>query len=337
MLNQSTTHSSFARHLRRSLLGLFGVAALLVCFSSCKQSTIPPPAGQNPPPPPTSGTINQKAVTPVTIKGDPTKFTHKSHEKHVDGSAMACEECHRREENINKALFPGHSACISCHLNEFTVANAGTQGMCIICHSNLDTIQAPQRDFPPRKSYTVFFDPQQHRNHVAYSFPTEVSKKADCAFCHPTEAKGVAIAFPNHPECYSCHTAAGTKASVPNTPHEVKPGALGPGECATCHLTPTEKTPVVLLQTKMTGKSYNYKFTHKSHEKLAKCEECHNLDSTYNTSQVAVPKAKAHLQNKTAAGQGCFTCHNDKRAFGDGDAAKCTKCHSPNQLLGAGS
>jgi hypothetical protein len=61
-------------------------------------------------------------------------------------------------------------------------------------------------------------------------------------------------------------------------------------------------------------------------------------NGTY-ANQVGTPRAKQHLTGtRSAVGQGCFSCHDGKRAFGDLDAngqatqAHCLKCHVPSQL-----
>ncbi|HNB69600.1 MAG TPA: cytochrome c3 family protein [Acidobacteriota bacterium] len=364
--------------LKAGVFLFFSMAALAIVVTACsKRPEIPKETGKAPAPPSIGISPGVPAIIPVTLKQgtDISKFTHKSHERRPKpdgtpdpaGEMVSCESCHQREKNITAPEFPGHSACLTCHLKEFNSVDASSIGMCTICHQNLDTIDAPLVSFPARKSYNTFFDVQQHQNHVNYSFPDKPNEKVACAFCHPSQDKGVkvgfpgyperkfdgalvtlvkngvGVAFPAHPECYACHTEQGGK--VTPGAHTVQPGALGPGNCAACHPTlidpkanPPQPLPpgAQLLLTKISSPAYRYKFSHRDHEvKGMKCIECHNINSSYNTSEVPQPKAKAHLAKKSVAGQGCFSCHNGKRAFGDEDFNSCERCHSKQDLAGS--
>src|SRR6266542_5549476 len=56
---------------------------------------------------------------------DYSKFLHTS-SRHA---SIGCNECHRRTDNSSRPSFPGHKACTSCHLTQFTTP---TLPMCLI-------------------------------------------------------------------------------------------------------------------------------------------------------------------------------------------------------------
>src|ERR1700730_19216200 len=60
---------------------------------------------------------------------DYSKFLHSS-QRH---NALACNGCHERVDNSSMPRFPGHKACTSCHLGQFTTPAVP---MCMICHTD---------------------------------------------------------------------------------------------------------------------------------------------------------------------------------------------------------
>ncbi|MGQ9898474.1 MAG: cytochrome c3 family protein [Acidobacteriota bacterium] len=319
-------------------------------------------------------------LTPVAISlsKDPTKFLHEDHSEQVD-ARLTCNYCHGVEANLqklaqhadnpkeaNKPPYPGHASCIACHMAEFTETRptAAVDGqskesepagpwsaMCYVCHRQvgLEREDVNAMDvFPERLSHNVTFTAEQHREHMAYTYPSDLpdqkraGRKMDdntCQDCHqvlPHPQPGVT--FEAHTTCYACHRTSEYRSPALGTKSEVVPGALASGACNTCHAPTTKPEQLRPLAAKMQGvRSYSFKFTHAAHQQ-SKCTDCHNLNGTY-ANQVGAPRAKQHLSgNRSAVGQGCFSCHDGRRAFGDLDAsgqatqAHCLKCHTPSQL-----
>lgn len=336
-----------------------------------------------PPKPIQADTFEIGPLTPVVISPtkDLTKFLHADHTEQVD-ARLTCNYCHGVEANLqklaqyadnpkeaNKPPYPGHASCMACHMAEFTqtrptpVADKGADkggrgepsgqwsAMCYVCHQQvgLDREGVNAMDaFPGRLSHNVIFTAEQHREHMAYAYPSDLpdqkraGQKMDdktCRDCHgvlPHPQPGVT--FEAHTTCYACHRTSEYRPPALGTKSEVPPGALASGACNTCHVTTTKLEELRPLAAKMQGvRSYSFKFTHATHQQ-GKCTDCHNLNGTY-ANQVGTPRAKQHLTGtRSAVGQGCFSCHDGKRAFGDLDAngqatqAHCLKCHVPSQL-----
>src|SRR5262249_4957169 len=114
--------------------------------------------------------------SPAKQPGGYNRFTHQSHLGLIKvpntnfARDLKCESCHERpsdreiESSIiettdrNKKLglkFPGHKACVDCHVVQFTTK---PQQTCVICHKTDQGLIArpPQRDFPQRYDLTRF-------------------------------------------------------------------------------------------------------------------------------------------------------------------------------------
>jgi nitrate/TMAO reductase-like tetraheme cytochrome c subunit len=357
-------------------LGLVILFALLgVWLAACSRHT---PAGRSPKPIQADtfdiGPLTPVVISPSK---DLAKFLHEDHTEQVD-ARLTCNYCHSVEANLqklaqhadnpteaNKPPYPGHASCIACHMAEFTrtkpMPAADKEGhgeppgqwsaMCYVCHRQvgLDREGTNAMDiFPSRLSHNVMFTAEQHREHITYVYPPDLpdpkraGQKMDdttCQDCHsvlPHPQPGVT--FEAHTACYACHRTSDYRPPALGAKSEVQPGSLASGACNTCHAATTKPEELRPLATKMQGvRSYAYKFTHATHQQ-GKCTDCHNLDGTY-ANQVGTPRAKQHLTGtRSAIGQGCFSCHNGKRAFGDLDAngqatqEHCLKCHTPSQL-----
>ena len=226
-----------------------------------------------------------------------TKFDHAKHNQ------SKCDQCHVRKADAVKPVLPGHGACISCHIKEFT----STQfGICSNCHEGITAVQPPVVAFPERQTFGVEFS---HKTHATY---VGGEKRADCSSCHALA--GARTTFPAHRECYVCHKA----------PDHVKPNErVGGASCGECHTTSGDKKPPSAM-----SNAYNFRFTHQVHsqrEGIA-CAECHNVLENQSAAQVSLPLLKEHR----APGymKSCGACHNGRRAFGGelGDNA-CIRCH----------
>ncbi|MFQ3581348.1 MAG: cytochrome c3 family protein [Chloracidobacterium sp.] len=369
-----------SRPLHRSSLPI-GVLVLFAMLggllAACSRNTPTP----RPPKPIQADTFEIGPLTPVTIAPgkDLTKFLHSDHTEQVD-ARLNCNYCHGVEANLqkmaqyadnpkeaNKPPYPGHASCMACHMAEFTQTQAtpgGTasvttkdgrtgqwSGMCYVCHQQvgLDKEGVNAMDvFPGRLSHNIIFTAEQHREHMAYSYPSDVpdqkraGQKMDdktCQDCHtvlPRPQPGVN--FEAHTTCYACHRTSAYQPPALGVKSEVQPGAQASGACNTCHVATTDPKALRPLEAKMQGvRSYSFKFTHYAHQQ-GKCTDCHNLNGTY-ANQVGTPRAKQHLSGtRSSIGQGCFSCHDGRRVFGDLDAngqatqAHCLKCHTPGQL-----
>src|SRR6185369_4473848 len=72
---------------------------------------------------------------------DYSKFLHTS-SRH---SSIACTSCHERTDNSATPRFPGHSACTTCHIGQFTTPAIP---ICQICHTETSGARPPLRSFP---------------------------------------------------------------------------------------------------------------------------------------------------------------------------------------------
>src|SRR2546421_9192462 len=74
---------------------------------------------------------------------DYSKFLHSS-SKHA---SIACANCHHRNDNSARPIFPSHKDCTGCHLTQFTTP---VIPMCSICHENVNGNDPPRKAFPDR-------------------------------------------------------------------------------------------------------------------------------------------------------------------------------------------
>lgn len=266
------------------------------------------------------------------------RFTHQSHLGLVgvpntnQTRELRCDSCHDRNGAIesivattdrNKRLslrFPGHKACVDCHVVQFT---SKPQQTCTICHNTEQGLNArpPQKDFAQRYDFNAFFDAKQHELHVTYSLPN--SKKLDCNFCHQQGAKPSFLTIASHPECYACHS-----------PKSGEPKASQKSGCMTCHTTQTPN--VQPLSAKYTSRAYGALFTHKAHVGFVNndCGACHTIDGGYNRPTPTSIRIKEHLTPGERSGRGCFSCHDGgthygRKVFsGETSGGACNRCHT---------
>ncbi|MCU1265085.1 MAG: hypothetical protein JWM21_1403 [Acidobacteria bacterium] len=256
----------------------------------------------------TSGTAN--GTSPINIQGpelDYSTFKHTS-SRHA---ALACSDCHQRTaDNSAKPAFPGHSACVNCHGNQFF---SSSSPMCMICHSDVNTARAPLRSFPInfKERFNVRFDHAQHMS-------AAVRPKNGCAACHGASLnRGVALAIPTglgaHAQCYVCHTPASKSAAGRDL-----------ASCGVCH---EQKN---FTRTSTNAGAFRASFSHAKHgpRQRLECAACHTLTAGVTQGkQVSSPHAAEHFS--VSGGQSCLGCHNGKRSFGGDLAFKdCRRCHS---------
>jgi len=211
-----------------------------------------------------------------------------------------CTLCHQRIDNSTTPKFAGHAACLACHAADYTSSN---NKLCVVCHVVPLEAQPKMALFPARliQFGVKEFSHKQHTDPAKMPAGTTVPK---CDTCHQFDAGSIQANFPDHPQCYACHT------------HQ-------PGEklaaCSSCHAGQS----VALNFNKGTGNARElYNFTHGGHFKQASigrnCDKCHRLlDRDLQHPDI--------LQISTARGQrhtsGCWTCHQQARE------PLCSKCH----------
>jgi hypothetical protein len=282
-------------------------------------------------------------VQPPAVKKpvDYNRFTHQTHLGRIKvpntnfARDLKCESCHERPSdreiasNIvpttdrNKQLslkFPGHKACVECHVVQFTTK---PQQTCVICHNTQQGLIArpPQRDFPQRYDFNAFFDAKQHGLHVTYKLSD--GKQMECAFCHKPTQKTLAVTIGSHPECYVCHT-----------PGSFDEKAKVKSNCVICHTQRLVDTQPEIFDAKLSSRAYGAKFSHDEHFKKYKvdCRDCHSIDGGYNQISPSSPRVKEHNTSAQTGGRGCFSCHDGKQHYGrtvfsGDDAPSCKKCH----------
>lgn len=310
------------------------IALVFVCLSVCSVFLSNSSAQSQKSPP-------QKPVqtTPKTI--DYERFTHQSHTGTVNvpstnhAKVLKCDSCHERRDgqekmkelvantDRNKKLslkFPGHKACVDCHVTQFT---ARPQQTCTICHETKQglTARPPQRDFQKRYDFNALFDANQHELHATYDLPNS-TKKLDCNFCHKQEARPAVMTVPSHPECYVCHSPGSGSQK----------GSQKSG-CVDCHtaMTPDAKP----FSDKYVSLAYGALFTHKSHVAYLgqRCEMCHTTSGLGARPTPTAIKINVHAKR----GRSCFDCHDGgvhygRKVFcgepGCEGGGSCFKCHT---------
>lgn len=242
------------------------------------------------------------SVVPSAAAVEPqgSRFSH-TVEKHA---SLACASCHARTDNSSTPRWPGHKACIDCHVQEF-VTRGGE--VCMNCHSNLEGSDPPRKAFPALSGFNMRFD---HAKHMAGGARPEQG----CASCHRPARRGVALSIPAgagaHDNCYSCHTpqARGSAGDI--------------SSCATCH------AQGGYSRTSANSRAYSVSFNHAMHgaRQGMRCDDCHQVRAgAGQRQQVTAPRPTQHFGSGRA--QSCMTCHNNRRAFGGDDFADCKRCH----------
>ena len=242
-------------------------------------------------------------------------FNHAEHDTALDRSGqqrIACDVCHRRDDASTQLYYPGHDACVQCHVQQFT---SQSLDICAVCHKDVRAQGRALLPFPAqRKDYGVRFDGAQGRSqhdvHMKLDLPT--GGKVTCAFCH--ESAGANQAFPSHPECYACHS----------------PGANSPASsaqlsnCAVCHPGPNEPNSEMrrLVSTRRND-ALPYRFRHLDHTRsmgIESCAECHNVNAGIHVASTATK------EHRVAPSFNCYECH---RAGGRSKITdtSCGSCH----------
>ena len=281
-----TTNAAGGRLLARTIL-LLCVACMLCVFALGRLA-------------PASTAVSVEP-TAALQGGGTTKFSH-SIQKHAE---VACDSCHRREDNSSRPRLPGHKACIDCHVQEFLTSG---NPLCSNCHTSLEGGDPPLKAFPGLSSFRMRFD---HASHAAGAARPEQG----CASCHRPARRGVALSIPAgagaHDNCYSCHTPGARAAAGGDI-----------SSCATCHVQGG------YARTPAGSRAYAVSFSHAAHgaRQGMRCDDCHRvLAGAGQGRQVTAPRPTQHFGSARA--ESCMTCHDNRRAFGGDDFADCKRCH----------
>ena len=288
--SEAAPAGSGGRRLLPRLLAVVGLASLLSAAFAAAGTTAAAPG------PVFAG--HAAAVEPQGEGG--SRFSH-SQERHA---SLACDSCHRREDNSARPRWPGHKACTDCHVQQF-LAQGGQ--LCLNCHTSVEGGNPPLKPFPGLSGFNMRFD---HARHMAGGARPEQG----CASCHRPARRGVALTIPAgasaHDNCYSCHT--------PNSR-----GSAGDiSTCSTCHAQGGYR------RTPTGSRAYSVSFSHAQHgpRQGLRCDECHQVRAGAGQGrQVSAPRPTQHFGSGRA--QSCMTCHNNRRAFGGDDVADCKRCH----------
>lgn len=278
---------------------------------------------------------------------DYNKFTHKSHSGSVrvpgtqQTRELKCDYCHDRSappaalvaspERNKKILldFPVHRTCIECHVVQFTAKPPETCSVCHQADAGL-TARPPQREFPERYDFNVYFDAKQHETHDTYTFTD--GSKLDCAFCHAPTQRQVGREIGAHGQCFVCHAPASNDQK-----------AQQKSDCSVCHTQMVDKAP----KRNLLSIAYGARFSHQTHVGYVSgdCKKCHSVTGGYNqpSAKPGTIRVRQHLSERERGGRGCFSCHdgnshpgvNNGRPVFTGEytapeQGACTKCHGDN-------
>lgn len=277
------------------------IAGTLIGVYACKkpQHTAAEPAAEvtaSPTPNPESEIVG---AAPAKLLEQDLKFDH----NRIEHKKQDCTLCHKRAaDNSPMSRFPNHPACLACHAADFTSANLK---VCVVCHSSNHPSKDDVKAFPMTLGQ-FGLKGFSHKNHLDAGKMPAGTAVPKCSDCHKFDAQFVQASFPDHPQCYSCHT------------HQ-------PGEklatCQTCHI---DRAQAMNIR-KGTGPAKAlYNFTHGGHFRQASvgqdCQKCHHLAATAASGNL--PDIG---QINTARGQhhtsACWSCHVPAKE------PLCSKCH----------
>ncbi|MCI0394773.1 MAG: cytochrome c3 family protein [Chloroflexi bacterium] len=158
-----------------------------------------------------------------------TNFSLARHEEDYDGSAVACEECHRENEFTVAAV-----ECVSCHTAAEPAFMADHTTFfgddCLACHDGRDTMAAFEHD-------QVFALDGAHASvecAACHPQPVLAGTPRDCAGCHEEPAVHAGLFGA---DCVRCHTtAAWTPAQLTRHTFPLDHGGEGQIPCQSCHI-----------------------------------------------------------------------------------------------------
>lgn len=230
---------------------------------------------------------------------DYSTFNHAEHDAALDQTGqqrISCDTCHQRESATTQLFYPGHDACIQCHVTQFT---SQSFEICAICHTDVKAKGEELLPFPEQRSeFGVRFDgagnKSQHVVHMNEALPN--GEKMTCTFCHAPSGKN--MAFPSHPECYACHSpGVNQRAASPEL-----------SQCSVCHPAAGEPNSEMtrLINTRRND-ALPYRFRHSDHNNSPKiandCAKCHRIDTGIHVASTATK------EHNTRPVFNCYECH----------------------------
>jgi c(7)-type cytochrome triheme protein len=291
--SQTAPRPARARDWRRALsLAVLVAACLSLSLSfllDARASAMPPEAPEA-----------LAALTPGAQGSEYSRFVHTQ----AEHARLPCLLCHRREDNVRRLVYPGHSPCAGCHSQQF--ANPASP-ICTICHT--DPQSGAMKAFPPLRTFNVRFDHARHARGAA-------RPRNGCEACHRPERRGVSLSIPAglgaHATCFQCHSP------------RAQAGGRDISSCGVCHRVGRySRTPELTA-------AYRVNFSHADHERAGlNCNDCHTVRAGMpQRRQVTSPSPMQHHAPPRA--RSCMTCHDDRRAFGGDDFSDCKRCHEGN-------
>jgi hypothetical protein len=266
--------------------------------------------------------------------------------------AVPCAQCHKNGQ------YPGTpTACISCHQNDFSTANApphtGFSTDCTTCHTltawQPATFNHNNTPFPLTGGHITVACANCHKNNVFVGLTT------DCFTCHTATFAGATTPIPHAgfpTACATCHTTnPGWKPSIFDHNSSTFPltGAHPSVPCASCH----KNNVYVGLPTNCYG-CHQTDFAGANappHTGFSTdCTTCHTTaawqPATFNHNNTPFPLTGGHItvacanchKNNVYAGltTDCYTCHTATFAGATtpiphaGFPTACATCHTTN-------
>lgn len=228
-----------------------------------------------------------KDKTFITENAGKVVFSHDTHlkKKTPKSANISCKACHnnamKKGVHYTMAEMEQGKSCGQCHNGKPAFALAKCTG----CHKVKDI------SFKVKATGPVLF---KHSLHL--------QKNSDCSSCHNTLFKtgaNPAVSMADMEKGKSCGACHNGKT------------AFALAECSRCH--PSRELTFI---DKSSG---NISFSHKNHNGLYKCGECHPL--IYKPSR---SKSKVSMR-KMETGKSCGSCHDGKTAFSVKE--NCASCH----------
>ena len=151
---------------------------------------------------------------------------------------------------------------------------------------------------------TALAEPEPPQDYSRFRHDTQQHTRLPCLVCHVRSDNRAAMRYPGHIPCSSCHQdqfAQGNSSPM----------------CYICHTETGVKAFPGL-------KSFNARFDHARHTKLANCATCHK--PTRRGVALSIP-------DRTNAHTTCFQCHTPDSGSGEQRLGSCNTCHQPGRLV----
>ncbi len=215
----------------------------------------------------------------------------------------SCEVCHNKENfrETSATVLKEKPLCAGCHKaegNQIAISSGGGLKGVVIDYPKVET------EFGIKGGAKGF----SHKTHMDLQKMANEGQEVKCETCHQFGNRGIQASFPEHPNCFGCHShQAGQKF----------------GSCDVCHV----KAQMAVSFSPGTGTAarlYNFRHSN-SHLKAANCDRCHKTREIEAQAETDTKPPTDIMQISTARGQrhtsACWSCHSQARE------TVCTKCH----------